>query len=117
MSNLTVGKKGEALAAGYLRKLGYKVLDTNKHFSRFCEADIIALDGKTLVFVEVKMRSSLSMGYPREAVNNYKQNKIRLVAMQYLKLHSIINVPVRFDVIEIVGDEHNYTIEHFVNAF
>ena len=116
MQKIIKGKVGEAIAYSYLKKHRYKMVEKNFKTSAG-EIDLIVTDKKYLVFVEVKMRSSLSMGYPREAVNNYKQNKIKLVAMQYLKLHSIINVPVRFDVIEIVGDEHNYTIEHFVNAF
>ena len=85
MSNLTVGKKGEVLAAGYLRKLGYKVLDTNKHFSRFCEVDIIALDRDTLVFAEVKTRSSERYGIPLEAITKEKYNNIRKGLYMYLQ--------------------------------
>ena len=63
MSNISVGKKGEELARDYLSKLGYKILECNKRFSRFCEIDIIALDKNTLVFVEVKTRTTEVCGH------------------------------------------------------
>ena len=64
MNNITIGKKGEELAVDYLIKKGYKILETNKHFSRFCEIDIIALDKDTLVFCEVKTRKTTICGRP-----------------------------------------------------
>ena len=56
MSNISIGRKGEELAQEFLKKQGYKILETNKHFSKFCEIDIIAEDKNTLVFCEVKTR-------------------------------------------------------------
>ena len=78
MSNISVGKKGEELARDYLSKLGYKILECNKRFSRFCEIDIIALDKNTLVFVEV-------CGHPFEAVTRTKYNHIKQGIFMYLK--------------------------------
>ncbi len=115
MSNLTVGKKGEALAAGYLRKLGYKVLDTNKHFSRFCEADIIALDGKTLVFVEVKTRTTEKLGSPEEAVTKSKYKNIQNGLFLYLQEHPEYK-KYRIDVISIVLNPE-IKIKHLKNVF
>lgn len=110
------GQIGEAIAKKYLHKNHYKIIDMNFK-TPAGEIDIIATDKRYLIFIEVKLRTSLSKGYPREAVDKYKQNKIRLVATQYLKLHILTNIPIRFDVIEIVGDEHNHTIEHIIDAF
>ena len=72
MDNITLGKKGEELAVEYLKKKGYKILETNKHFSRYCEIDIIALDKNTLVFCEVKTRKTNVCGSPLEAITKSK---------------------------------------------
>ena len=85
MSNLKLGKKGEEIAKKYLIQSGYKVIDTNVRFSRFCEIDIIAVDKKTLVFVEVKTRNSLICGHPFEAITKTKFNHIRQGVLMYLK--------------------------------
>ena len=85
MSNISVGKKGEELPRDYLSKLGYKILECNKRFSRFCEIDIIALDKNTLVFVEVKTRTTEVCGHPFEAVTRTKYNHIKQGIFMYLK--------------------------------
>lgn len=116
MNNISIGQIGEKLASKYLKKLGYKIL-TNNYHNALGEIDIIAQDKDTTVFVEVKMRSSLSMGYPREAVEFHKQNKIRTVATQYLKSNQLLESNCRFDVVEIIGDSKDYTMDHFKDAF
>ena len=68
MDNKTIGNQGEKLAQEYLLKKGYKILETNKRFSRYCEIDIIAQDKETLVFCEVKTRRTTICGSPFEAV-------------------------------------------------
>lgn len=85
MSNISTGKKGEELARAYLEKLGYKIIECNKRFSRFCEIDIIALDKNTLVFVEVKTRTTEICGHPFEAVTRTKYNHIKQGIFMYLK--------------------------------
>ena len=108
-----LGIQGETLAKEHLEKLGYKIVATN-YKNKIGEIDIIAYDNSTLVFVEVKCRQSIKFGYPREAVNFYKQNKIRSVAVGYLKYKGLYEkVNVRFDVIDIVGEN----ITHIKNAF
>ena len=77
MSNILIGKKGEELACEYLKKKGYKILETNKHFSRYCEIDIIALDKNTLVFCEVKTRKTDICGNPLEAITKSKYQNIK----------------------------------------
>lgn len=83
--NIFVGKKGEELAQEYLAKQGYKILETNKHFSKFCEIDIIALDKDTLVFCEVKTRTSDVCGTPFEAITKTKYQNIKKGVFLYLQ--------------------------------
>ena len=85
MSNISLGKNGEELAAEYLKKQGYKILETTKRFSRLCEVDIIALDKNTLVFVEVKTRKSDICGHPLEAITKTKYNHIKQGLFLYLQ--------------------------------
>lgn len=108
-----LGIQGEAIAKDYLINKGYTILETNYN-SKIGEIDIIAKIDKTIVFVEVKARQSLRYGHPREAVNYYKQQKIRNVAVGYLKFKGLYEkVNMRFDVVDILGDE----ITHIQNAF
>ena len=108
-----LGVQGEALAKEYLINIGYNIVQLN-YKNKIGEIDIIAKDGNTIVFVEVKTRQSTRFGYPREAVNYYKQQKIRNVAVGYLKFKSLYEkVPIRFDVIDIIGT----SITHIKNAF
>ena len=85
MTNISVGKNGEEIAVKYLEKKGYKILETNRHFSRLCEADIIALDKDTLVFVEVKTRKTDICGHPLEAITKSKYNHIKQGLFIYLQ--------------------------------
>ena len=82
--NKKVGQIGEDMAVEYLKNKGYKILERNKHFSKACEIDIIALDKKTLVFVEVKTRNSNICGIPFEAITQAKYNKIKIGLFTYL---------------------------------
>lgn len=105
--NKVKGVYGEAIAKEYLKTQKFKIIEQN--YKNFCgEVDIIAKDGDTLVFLEVKSRESFLFGRPCEAVDRRKQNKIKKVALSYLKFKKLKNVDVRFDVIEILGDEVNY---------
>ncbi len=111
--NKIVGLKGEVEAKEYLESIGYVVVETN-YKNKIGEIDIICKDGDVLVFVEVKRRESLKFGYPREAVNYHKQQKIRNVAAGYLKYKNLYEkCAVRFDVIDIIGDN----LTHIKNAF
>lgn len=111
--NKIVGLKGEVEAKEYLAKNGYEILQTN-YKNKLGEIDIICKKNNCVVFVEVKKRESIKFGYPREAVNFYKQQKIRNVAMGYLKYKNLYEkCPIRFDVIDIVGD----SLTHIENAF
>ena len=84
MNNKEKGALGENLAAQYLEKLGYKILERNWHFSRTGEIDIIALDRDALVFVEVKSRKSTAFGHPFEAIDEKKYNQVHSIARAYM---------------------------------
>ncbi len=111
-----LGREGEDFAKRFLRKKGYKILETN-YRTPIGEIDIIARDGDVIVFVEVKTRSSLEFGYPHEAVTQSKQNRLKKLALYYLKSQKLTDVSVRFDVIGLYLKEGTYKVDHFVDAF
>ncbi len=115
MDSKTYGKKGEVIAVNYLKKQGYKILETN-YKNKIGEIDIIAQQGLYLVFVEVKARLTRAFGDPSEAVDYYKQEKIRRVASLYLISKKKLDSPCRFDVVSILGDD-DYEINHIIDAF
>ncbi len=99
--NSTFGKKGEDIAVEMLVKNGYKVIDRN-FSSRFGEIDIIAIEGQTLVFVEVKTRQSIKFGLPQEAVTPQKIYKIKKTAEYYSLIHPDLPKKLRIDVVAII---------------
>src|SRR6267154_3243211 len=100
MAPKTLGQRGEAAAARYLKRLGYVIVGRGSHIRRG-EIDLIAVDGRTVVFVEVKTRISHDAGHPAEAVDREKQRRLTRLAMVYLKRHHLLENPARFDVIAI----------------
>lgn len=114
MLNISIGKKGEEYAKDYLIKNGYKIIDTNKRFSRFCEIDIIALDKNTLVFVEVKTRTTEICGSPFEAVTKTKYQHIKQGLFLYLQENPQYK-KFRIDAISIVL-KPQFKIEHLKNV-
>ena len=96
-----LGKKGERLALQFLRKRGYRILKRN--FScRFGEIDIIARQGKTTVFVEVKTRTSSEFGLPQEAINKEKIKHLWYCAQFYIKNYADPDSQFRFDLVSII---------------
>lgn len=113
MNTKILGATGEEKAAEFLKWKGYKILETN-FSNKIGEIDIIAKDKEFVVFVEVKARSTKAFGFPSEAVNFFKQQKIRQVSLSYLKSKKMLGkIQCRFDVVEVLGDE----IRHIMNAF
>ncbi len=99
------GKNYEEKAASFLQQQGYVILEKN-YRDRFGEVDIVAREGRYLVFVEVKYRKDTDSGYPEEAVSARKQGRIRHTASWYLYSHGCAEeTPCRFDVVSIVGEE------------
>lgn len=113
------GTWGEALVADYLRGRSYRLVAHSYH-CRFGEIDLIAWDGDTLCFVEVKTRTNLQMGLPREYVTGAKQRRIKKTALFYLAAHDL-DCPARFDVAEVYaerpGDKNGVRIEYLEDAF
>ena len=100
-----VGSRYEEETAAFLQKNGYRILEKNFR-DRRGEIDLIAKDGRTLVFVEVKYRSTNESGLPEEAVDLRKQRQISRVAAWYLTEKGLdIYTPCRFDVVAIEGEE------------
>lgn len=85
MNNREFGAKGEDIACEYLVKNGYEILERNKHFSKFCEIDIIAKYKKKIVFVEVKTRKNANLGTPFEAITKTKYRNIKTGVLYYLR--------------------------------
>jgi len=104
--NTSKGKAGESLAVDYIIKMGFKILKQNWRYSRFGEIDIIAQDDNTLVFIEVKARTSCNYGHPLESVNEKKLNKIKKLAEIYLSMNeSTAYTNFRIDIIGILLKE------------
>jgi len=107
------GNWGENLAEDFLKKLGWKI--AARDYRLACgEIDVIALDGKTLVFVEVKARTNFSFGGPAAAVTKSKQRKLTAAALGYIKETGSRPDSIRFDVIAIVAGKEPL---HIKNAF
>ena len=113
---INLGKRGEAIAADYLRQKGFKILEKNFR-NRYGELDIIALDQDTYVFVEVKTRKGVSFGLPEEAVTARKQKQVTRAAMGYLSHHDLLDSAVRFDVVSVLITKIKPQVSHIVNAF
>ena len=118
----SLGPAGEKAAATYLKQLGYRIL-ARGHRQRLGEIDLIALDGKWIVFVEVKTWASSQGGDPSQAVDLRKQEKLTRAALIYLKRRGLLEQPARFDVVAIVWSHTPNTVKsapairHFKNAF
>lgn len=105
-----MGPLGEELAARFLKRRGYKILERN-YRCPFGEVDIVALHKGTLVFVEVKTRKKLGFGHPAEAVDPHKQRKLQRVASCYLEQRRLGEIPVRFDVVALsLGEEGEFDL-------
>ena len=101
--NITLGKQGEDIAAEFLIKKHYKVIDRNFK-ARYGEIDLIALDGKTLVFVEVKTRTTDRFGTPEEAITARKLYELVKTSEYYVLQHPDLLKLTRIDVVGIMLD-------------
>jgi len=118
--HLETGKWGEKIAAKFLKNNGYKILGKRVHIGTRDEFDLIARDGKVLVFVEVKTRGSEIYGRPASSVNRHKRHTLSRGAVRYIKKLRNPQVCFRFDVIEVIGKidaEGLPVIRHIENAF
>lgn len=113
-----LGRQGEDLAAAHLRRLGYRIVGRRERVLRG-DIDIVAVDGRTVVFVEVRSRSDTRHGHPAETVGRVKQRRIAELATAYIRRHRLQDCPVRVDVVTVTfGDAGQPpVVEHFENAF
>jgi len=115
---LRLGREGEAIAESFLRRQGFNILEKNFRI-RSAEIDLIAKDGDTLVFVEVKTRRSSAFGSPAESITRKKQIQISKAALAYIDIHKLHNMPARFDVLAIIwpSEKEKPQVEIIPNAF
>jgi putative endonuclease len=113
-----LGRKGEKQAALFLKKKGFQILARGVA-NPFGEIDLVARDGDTIVFVEVRTRQSLDAGHPAESVTPEKQARISRAALAFLKQNRLLDCRGRFDVVALLWPEgaRSPQIEHYQNAF
>ena len=113
-----LGRRGEATAARMLRRQGYVIVARSER-GGIGELDLVAVDRRTVVFVEVKTRRSHDAGHPAEAVDQLKQRRLTRLALAYLKRHDLLEYSARFDVVAITWPQgqRKPTIQHYKNAF
>ena len=116
MQKKELGKKGEEVALRFLKKRGYRIIEKN-YVCKLGEMDIIAKEKDTLVFIEVKTRTSTAFGPPQLAVNLSKQRQLSKVALNYLKEKHLEDVKARFDVVAILLGQKGEEIELIRDAF
>ena len=111
-----IGRQGEAEAADFLKRQGYRILRRGFR-TRFGEVDLIAREGPVLCFIEVKTRSQLEFGPPIEAVTSGKMKRMAKSAQVYLARHKLDEVPLRFDVVSVLETGGKVEFELFRGAF
>lgn len=115
--NKTLGEMGELIAVTFLQGLKYAIIERN-YRCKCGEIDIIARDGRTLVFVEVKTRRTVAFGVPQLAVTPFKQRQVSKAALTWLAQKKLHNANARFDVVAIIQGQHGGPdIDHIKNAF
>jgi putative endonuclease len=115
LTKINTGKEGEKIAAAFLKKNGYRIIETNLRCV-LGEIDIIAREKGELVFIEVKTRKSGELGYPEQAVGIKKQKKMSQLALWYLQKKNA-DTDARFDVVAITISASGNEIKLIKNAF
>ena len=116
---IELGRRGEAIALEYLKKLGYKLITKNYNCPRYGEIDLIMQDENYLVFIEVRTKSNTLYGTPLETINYEKRRQIEKMARQYLSREKVNpDTFCRFDLIGIVLEKNqDPEIEYIKDAF
>src|SRR5688500_16195386 len=114
----TFGEQGERYAARRLRRDGYRIVATRRRL-RYGEIDIVAVDGRTVVFAEVKTRRSETGPRPALAADDLRRRRMTRAATAFLKSHGLLDYPARFDIIEVLwpAGQRRPQIHHHPNAF
>ena len=113
---IITGKEGEKIAAAFLKKNGYRIIEINFRCP-IGEIDIVAKEKNDLVFVEVKTRKSMELGYPEQAVGIRKQKKMSQLALWYLQKRKVADTNARFDVVAVTLIPENNEVKLIKNAF
>lgn len=116
LSRMIFGRAGEEEAERELKRLGYRVMEKN-YRCRFGEIDLIARDGNTLVFVEVKTRANSNFGTPQCGVDFKKQRHITMASSCYMTEKGIDDIDVRFDVVSVSKRDGRLSAEVIKDAF
>ncbi|MBF0358902.1 MAG: YraN family protein [Magnetococcales bacterium] len=112
-----LGDQGEKMASAYLEKHGYKILDRNIR-SRSGEIDLIAMDGNTLVFCEVRTRGGRSLDQAAESIDVRKQQRLTRLAEEYLQKHQeFSDHDCRFDAVLLQKEQDRWTLSLIADAF
>jgi putative endonuclease len=111
-----LGKFGEDIACAELVRLGYEIL-VRRHRTRYGEIDVIAKDGDTTVFVEVKTREGSAFGTGAESIAPWKQQRLGRMAIDYAARNNLLDTPCRLDVVEVTLGAGEPRIEVYRNAF
>jgi putative endonuclease len=114
----SLGQSGEDAAARFLKRKGYRILARHLDLP-MGELDIVAVEKRTIVFVEVKTRTSDDAGHPSEAIDARKEHRMTQAALAYLKRNGLLNYAARFDVVAVSWPKNarRPIIEHYENAF
>ena len=117
--HLETGQWGEDVAARFLKRKGYRIIARRLRIGQRDEIDLVASCGGTLVFVEIKTRSSEDFGRPAAAVDRQKRHVLSRAAVRYLRELRNPRVCFRFDVVEVVGQlgDGDPVLRHIENAF
>jgi len=115
-TQLPLGRRGERAAEKHLRRNGYQIVARNFRAAG-AEIDLVAIDGDTLVFVEVKTRRSRAAGAPEEAVDERKQKRMRRAAQVFATRYRADEVEMRFDIVAVDASSKRLEIELLRNAF
>lgn len=116
LTKIIKGKEGEKIAAFFLKKNGYRIIETN-YRCVLGEIDIVAYENRDIVFIEVKTRKSEELGYPEQAVGRKKQKKLSQLALWYLEKNKLTDLQARFDVVAVMISDSTNEIKLIKNAF
>ena len=113
-----LGRSGERVAARYLRRRGFYII-AERVCSAWGEIDLVAIQGRTVVFIEVKTRRSDAYGQPEEAVTREKQRRLTLLALAFLRQHNLLDCKARFDVVSVLWPPQTWCpqVHHIQDAF
>ena len=115
MKTKPLGRKGEDLAASYIRNLGWEIVQRN-YTTRLGEIDLVCRDHGTLVFVEVKTRTVTDFARPDQSVTRHKQAKLRRLVEDYLVKHGQESADIRCDVLGVTLSGRRPEFEHIIGA-